>query len=300
MTELGLTTDKSSPAKSYAYIPEDGRLVPSYGVATDLATAEYDSLPFCNIIGDPVRIAVTFPDGIPGEYVADLPNSTSKPFSFTRKANSANTNWVLTSNDGSTWISATQGIDQTTNTWRGSVSAGSVVLHSFESPSNPTKAANNSKVVGGVGDVFEGCSYKIEHGNRLQSSLAGIGKSSVDKYFGRLSLDSYTIQADGLLEPNPAYSPKHAAIDLSAPNNSSPAVKAECTITEKDGMLYGQFHGCSMSHDGTDWGDDGKIPIVNGEGTKTDDNRVTQKTFCHHTVFPLGAVSYVNSSQAKE
>lgn len=267
-------------------------------VTHSLTTAEYDSLPCVSLICDPVRGKATFPNGVVGEWSTGIPDATTRA-DLTRKSNESSLSITYTDDDGATWSHTTVSVDVTTNTI-GALDVGRVALLNYESLSEFTKAANNSKVVGKAGDVFEGCSYKIECGNRLQSSLADIGKSSVDKYFGRLSLDSYTIQADGLIEPNPAYSPKHAAIDLAAPNNSSKGVKAEYSLTEIDGFLYGQFNGCSMSHDGTDWGDDGKVPIVNMEGAKTDDNGVTQKTFCHHTIFPLGIASYNNSAQAKE
>jgi len=66
-----------------------------------------------------------------------------------------------------------------------------------------------------------------------------------------------------------------------APTNSSPAVKALTNLIERDGLLYMQYHGRELLHDGADWGEDNTIPIVDNEGTTVDLNAVTVKTFTH-------------------
>lgn len=299
------------PSADYVYLKQKHNgstlnLTGIKGAGFIYLSPEFDSLPYVNIIGDPVRIAAAFPDGCIGEWLPQIPPIDSTiGYSLTRDAATSSGVITFTDNDGESWTSISQPIDKVRNVTKDTAGAANFVgLIHYESLSDPTEAANNSAVVGGVGDVATSCAYGINRGGRLHYSLTGnIGKddnanSTKDVHSGKVALTFKSITQIGTLQTAVALSPKHVAIDAGAPANDSPAVKALYTLTEKDGLLYGQFHGCSMSHDGTDWGDDGKIPIVNKEGTKTDDNGVTQKTFCHHTKFPLGIASYNDSSQS--
>ncbi|MBD1581261.1 hypothetical protein, partial [Pseudoalteromonas sp. S16_S37] len=87
--------------------------------------------------------------------------------------------------------------------------------------------------------------------------------------------------------------PKHTGVSLDAPNDRSPGFKALYSCAKRNGLLYLQFHGAELKHNGTDWGDDQTIPIVDGENVKTDLNGNTVKVFCHHTQFPIG-IAYNN------
>lgn len=47
------------------------------------------------------------------------------------------------------------------------------------------------------------------------------------------------------------------------------------------------------------WGDDSTIPVISGEGTKTDLNGNIVKTFCHHSLIPLCIASSSSSSNSR-
>ncbi len=123
----------------------------------------------------------------------------------------------------------------------------------------------------------------------MTSSLTElVGKATLDpaqEFAGEIK--GYRL-VEGKLNASYKYQPKHDEINIPAQENQSPLIKALYSVTEKNGLLYLQFHGAELKHNGTDWGDDQTIPIINGENTKTDLNGNTVKVFCHHTLFPIG------------
>jgi hypothetical protein len=62
----------------------------------------------------------------------------------------------------------------------------------------------------------------------------------------------------------------HEPINLSS--TTSPAVKALFTLSQENGRYVCDVKFKEMKHDGTDWGDDNKINIVDNVSTTTDDN----------------------------
>lgn len=259
--------------------------------------SEFDSLPWVDIIGDPERIAATFPDGVVGQWIPQIPDGSSKEFQLNTKLNGSGFDFVVRSLDnGSSWTGVTTQFNGFLNTTRNSLTnalaASYVALLTYESHSNFTEPSNNSVVIGSVGDVFTTVSESINQGNRLHPSLVEeIGKSAVsDPTFKTLSVISKQL-FDGKF----IYESKHEEVDLANAINDSTAVKALSTITNKNGLLYLQLHGSELVYNdssATKWGDDQLIPILDGEGTKTDLNGTTVKTFCHHTQIPLGITNY--------
>lgn len=267
-------------------------------------TSEFDILPWTDIIGHPERIAATFPNGVLGQWVPVLPEGKTKTFTFNRKyLPSVSPRRVYTEDNGVTFIEGGFSLNPVTSSYDTNLQATHVGLYQFPSFSGVTEAANNSKVLSDVGNVLGLMRDEVNRGNRLHASLTGnIGKhngsnpstvtSRVNTYDLNVHLPTYTLSTSDL--------PEHHALNLASPLNGSSAVKALYTLTEKNGLLYMQFHGRELKHDGTDWGDDNTIPIINGEGTMTDDNGQVVKTFCHHTLFPLGIASYTDSAMATE
>ena len=257
---------------------------------------EFDSLPWVDIIGDPERIAATFPDGVVGQWIPQIPDGTNT-FTLNRKrAGSGSLPQVFTDSDGVSWTDATTAYNGVPNTIGDNGAVGRVSLIVYESNSNFTEPSNNSVVVGDVGDVIFTDGYTVETGNRLQPSLTGeIGKDNTTGNFNRNVKMQYHFIEDGEFSTDVALDNKHIELPEFVPANDSPAVKALSTVTNKDGLLYLQLHGSELVYDGgsaTRWGDDEIIPIVDGENTKTDLNGTTVKTFCHHTQIPLGITNY--------
>ncbi|TMP46388.1 hypothetical protein CWB96_12355 [Pseudoalteromonas citrea] len=332
---------------------------------TENETPEFNSLPWVDIIGHPERIATTFPDGVVGQWISQIPDAVMDRFNLNKKASSTSAIRTFTSDDGSSWISDTTTLDNTKNQNITIWSASQVALIQYESPSNFTEPSNNAVVVGDVGDVRFNSEYRVQRGNRLQHSLIGeIGKDSNVPY-ANFKLTDNLILDDGRLygNENNGFGPLHNPIEAKASsgNEGNSGMKALSTITEKNGLYYLQLHGAELKHhkptftdvnpssnttytegnfyrltnygakgyyvcevtktfvlytntdyiqmesgdvvygptnqvvlrklntaDGSSWGDDQTIPIVNGEDVKTDLNGNTVKVFCHHTQIPLG------------
>lgn len=272
-----------------------GRLADSMAVLERELSPEFDSLPWVDIIGDPERIAATFPDGVVGQWIPQIPDNNSQDFIFNQKAN-GEVRRQFTADDGATWVSGGITEDFINNEYTWAANALNVAVLSYESLSNFTEPSNNSVVVGDVGDVIFTDGYTVETGNRLQPSLTGeIGKDDTAGNFNRNVKMQYHFIEDGEFSTDVALDNKHIELPEFIPANDSPAVKALSTVTNKDGLLYLQLHGSELVYDGgsaTRWGDDEIIPIVDGENTKTDLNGTTVKTFCHHTQIPLGITNY--------
>ncbi|CAL9954769.1 hypothetical protein VPHD505_0003 [Vibrio phage D505] len=273
-------------------------------------SAEYDSLPWVDIIGDPERIAATFPDGVVGQWIPQIPDGTSIAFSANEKMNE-NFTKLYTSDDGATWTtgSPTYGIDTITNTYTDDIAVNQVALMYYESLSDFTESDDNRAVVGDLGDVYNAKFYTIERGNRIAPSLLGvILKDNRDPTHHQLRVNSYSIHpANGDLDGGSGYLPIHEPIRLPAPANDSDAVKALPHLVEKDGLLYVQWHGTQLVYSangttGNEWGDTfagttftspyGEITIVDGESTKIDENGNTVKVVTHTEQIPIGIANH--------
>ncbi|CAH9054957.1 hypothetical protein PSECIP111951_01144 [Pseudoalteromonas holothuriae] len=264
--------------------------------------AQFDSLPWVDIIGTPENIAATFPDGVVGQWIAKLPdNSNGYPLNKKMTGNTLNASY--TRDLGQTWTNSNVGFDVVKNTSSGSWNPDVVTLLNYESSSNITNSSDNSPIHA-FGNVFSSSNFLAVRGARLMESLIGrypiSGQGNGETR--ALPLTGYTLDLDlgadnaqfmgrGSLPEQAA--PKHNAIMLRKPLNNSGAFKVFDTVTEKNGLLYLQFHGAELKHNGTDWGDDQTIPIVDGENVKIDLNGNTVKVFCHHTQFPIG-IAYNN------
>ncbi|MCF6435215.1 hypothetical protein [Pseudoalteromonas sp. MMG022] len=263
-------------------------------------SSEFDSLPWVDIIGSPENIVAKFPDGVVGQWVPVTPDGSGARFNLNRKVMSAETDLAVYW-DGTSWLTSTNAVNldlvQNSVAHPALFATNNVVLYFYESGAGFTTAANNSGIVGEQGSVWYGSSYQTYFGNRLQPSLTGkvatSNKSGPDtNAFGYMNLARYVLNESNLPR-DPSISSIYASwmspvLNMSVPTNNSSAVKATYSVIEKNGLLYLQFHGAELKHNGTDWGDDQTIPIISRENTKTDLNGNTVKVFCHHTQLPIG------------
>ncbi len=261
---------------------------------TDILSAEYDSIPHVDLIGDPANIALTFPDGVIGEWIPVIPDGTTKDFSLNRKSIDSILDYVRTIDGGVNWNTGNRTVDTVTNSINmssGIVPTNAVIILHYESLSDFTEPSANSKVIGQVGDVFASQAYVVEDGNRLIPSLIGKVATTANTYpysqTHSLTSKGYTTST-GVLQGHADFKPRHNNLGLPNPLNLGPAVKVLSTFTEIDGLIYPQYHFAELKHDGTDWGDDNTIPIVDNMSTKTDDNAVTVSIGCHTGKIPLG------------
>ncbi|MBQ4864371.1 hypothetical protein J8L98_22015 [Pseudoalteromonas sp. MMG013] len=257
----------------------------------DLPTlpAEFDSLPWIDIVGDPERIAATFPNGVVGQWVPLIPDGAHTVVDLNRKSNVTSLTSIFTQDNGATWSTDTQTVSSTSNQiTQGAQPAERIRLLTYEVSSNFTGPSTNSVVVGDVGNVWAGNDARVNFGNRLQSSFSGeIGTTVAYTTNRNVPVDGYALLSAGyVLMPDEF--PSHVPLPNFAGIDGNSGVKALPTITEKNGLYYLQLHGAELKYKELGWGDDQTIPIVDGENVKTDLNGNTVKVFCHHSQIPLG------------
>ena len=215
----------------------------------------------------------------------------AKTFNLNRKANTT-VDVLLTSNQGDSWSKPTFTVDTVTNTVTFDFDeATDVALIQYSTLSNFTESANNSKVVGEVGDVVITTRHEVNQGNRLHESLLGnIGKDTTDP----LTMVSKTKQT--------ATSMSHQPHDFDIPANNSTGCKVATSIIAKEGLLYSQYQSqeIQFTKSSRDWGDNLAIPVVNGDNVVTDDNGVNVKVVNHIDLIPLGIASHSDSSQSTD
>ncbi|WP_462155077.1 hypothetical protein [Pseudoalteromonas piscicida] len=215
-------------------------------------SCEFDTLPWVDIIGHPEQIAATFPDGVIGQWVPKLPtDEIEQVFDANRKCRSHSAvNAVRTMDNGQTWQAITAAINdknQIQDTWN----AQSVGLVQYKSLSHFTEPAKNSQIVGTVGNVYQGNFHHVDRGNRLNSSISGViaKQGSRHKGVGFLNTNNFTYESWSIIpwKLSASAQPEHQQIDL-APDSDSGGVKTLSTITEKNGLLYLQFHGTELKY----------------------------------------------------
>lgn len=338
--------------------------------------AEFDSLPWVDVIGSPERIAATFPNGVVGQWITDQ----KAPYNLNKKVKAVSGR-LVTINDGEAWrFYSDFPLDVDSNSMQSaSYAPAEVALHFYEALSNFTESDDNLAVIGELGDVVSYNSFGTDYGNRLQPSLVGTVNTSAGRHGG-----SYLVTQEPMMDPITgkmrSYSNegwlKHSPLDVAKTSSTSDVVKALPHLVEKNGQLFLQLHGtqlkckdysdgavvdvtsvaspmdveagklyrlapalgthldgrvilCSKTQpnvswgnytiladgavvargsfstnlgfelwNGSGWGDDSSVPIIDGEGTKTDLNGATVKVVTHSTLFPLGWADYSTSSQS--
>jgi hypothetical protein len=280
-------------------------------VVMSFITAEYDSLPWVDIIGDPVNIAATFPDGVVGQWLPIIPTGGNIEYIMNEKANGilSTTN---TDDDGGTWShTANLSYDAVTNSKIWNPANTRVMLWQYEALSNFTAPDANGAVYGELGDVVATTNSQVSNGNRLHPSLTSkIGKGDFNSAsFEYVPVSNWQIGTTeaGRLEEAVTIPNKHLPLSGKLSNiNDTPAVKALSHLVEKDGLLYMQYKGSELFYDvagtvGNEWGDTtasttytnayGVIPVVDNESTQVDLNGNTVKTFNHTELIPIGIAS---------
>lgn len=277
-----VTTIDSATQFSVLKVVPDGtreRLLNGNILHETMLTSKYESLPWQDIIGDPANIAATFPNGVCGQWIPDIPNNTLVQFNLSKKLNGVLGNLYFTSDNGVSWIADANvgaSINQTTNSISAGWASTQVFLLSYPTKANPYEAANNSVVLGEIGNVFASQTNTENLGSALINGLLDkvcVGNTAHDLQ-DNIKAENFALDSTGLILTVANYEPKHTVISLL--DGSSPAGKAFPLITQENQQYYLQWAYKEMIYDGT-WGDDNKFTIINGASTEIDDNGNTIK-----------------------
>ncbi|MER0342234.1 hypothetical protein ABRZ82_11225 [Vibrio vulnificus] len=182
-----------------------------------------------DVIGPPGQILATpaLANGWMGRWIPDLKTGTS-PYQLTRKALSAEGGQYT--DNGSTWTAHSDRLTSITNTITHNMIASRVLIDNYTAFAKQTKRSVNKPVLNGsdgIGDVIANAVYHTQYGALLVESMIGkVPKSDVAPELSYLKLVKYMVNPDGKFNPSSVHNPKHVPIDVAAPTNNSPAVKA--------------------------------------------------------------------------
>jgi hypothetical protein len=210
---------------------------------TGFNLAQYETLPYQDIIGDPANIAATFPNGVYGQWI---PKDTGGDdiYPLNRKVSVVGSR-QFTSNNGVTWTNGSNiGVfDATMNQTTAGYST-HVALHQYSTPANPYELANNAEVIGELGDVFVNGRFESYWGGSLTNGLLGkVCTYPLDIGNLRIPLMSYVITENNALLWNSYIThntPSIAGNGINAPVNS-PIVKTFPYITSENSQYYLQW-----------------------------------------------------------
>lgn len=124
-----------------------------------------------DIMGDPARIASTFPNGVEGQWIPKIETSGTHSFPLNRKL-ITNIGQEVTDDDGLNWSAINRTVDTTSNTLSTAVASTTAMLVHYETQAHFTEDDVNSKVLdlggihaGGAGNLG------VQWGSLLTSSL---------------------------------------------------------------------------------------------------------------------------------
>jgi hypothetical protein len=223
-----------------------------------------------DILGDPANIAATFPDGVEGQWVPEIPNGSTKDYKFTRKIE-ATVARVFTENNGTTWSTSGVTINSSNNNQTIFLAATHVGLYHYETQAHFTEDDVNSEVLD-LGEVYVTSASSTQFGNVLQSSLTGkIGTAALGNSLESANVGAvwdYVYLANELSTVSNSY-PKHRGIN--SDNLGGNTTKTLDYLSEQDGVGKLCYAYKEMKHD-VDWGDNNEFEILDSQGTQTDDN----------------------------
>ncbi|AUR87158.1 coil containing protein [Vibrio phage 1.097.O._10N.286.49.B3] len=266
-------------------------------------TPEYDSLPWVDIIGSPENILATFPNGVIGQWIPQLPDGTSQKYSLNKKLASGNLVRIKKDSLDDTWDYLVVTFNESMNTTVVTSASDSIVLLHYETLSDFTEPDFNGVVYGDLGDVFAAQDYRVDVGSRLNSSLLNTVIVGDVRRFRTVSLLGSALESQaghvhkGKLIMSAAYAPEHAPLEhLEPPVDGNTAFKSLYGLTVKDGLIYPIYWGRQLVYTIDNWGDDNTVPVNHSDYTMTDLNGVTVKAFCHIGKNPIGIADYTQTN----
>ncbi|MEL4373026.1 hypothetical protein [Shewanella xiamenensis] len=249
-------------------------------VVTDMPYSVGGSFLQTDVIGNPENILATpaLANGWQGSWVPTIPDGTNKDIILSRKSLSSTVVREYTLNNGASWDADSSAIviNSQLNGNLG-LAHGGVQLWHYQAFAKQTENAVNAAVYGGavgVGSVAAVRVYDIKEGSLLQESLIGKVNTDNTAWLTSVNLISLGLSSKNTFISYTGYYSRHpvSMFDDLAPSNDSPAVKALNYNVNLNQQAFIQYAYTELKHNGTNWGDDGKVTIVDNQSTKTDLN----------------------------
>lgn len=249
-----------------------------------------------DVIGNPANILLTdaLKNGWKGSWLGTGAGSGPLDMSLSRKAISTQVATVYSLNNGSSWSTTSSAFDPIANKVTVGLNNSLLSVNQYQAFAKQTEPTINTKIYGGargLGDVYSNARYATSKGALLGESLIDkicISGNQSSIQSRSLALSSFSIWENGLLSQDNFENAEHSVLDMGSPTNNSPAFKALNYSTETNlqaGMIYAATE---LKWDGTDWGDDSRIHIVNNANTLIDLNGNAVKVVTHKLKEPIG------------
>ncbi|CAM0034601.1 hypothetical protein VPHD164_0020 [Vibrio phage D164] len=230
-------------------------------------------------IGDPVRLLATFPTGFEGGW---LGLTTGLDRVLTRKA--VGTLTVLrsfTDNNGASWTNSQAAINSSLNTIPASLTdPARTWLIPYTADAKKTRRSTNVELFNaysGQYGVTAVAFFSPGWGALLFESMLGKVSTSTSSINGIIQTYPFTLlnlrSVNGLIEDFAGRESQHAPLMLAAPTNNSRGIKYAAHQVDDNGQATLNFIFNELDHNGTDWGDDNRLRVL--DGTYTNQNGVT-------------------------
>ena len=263
-----------------------------YSIETNNSIAdEYHNL---EVIGEPSSLLLCedLKNGWVGTWNPEIPEGVVKPYHLCRPASNSSMTKIQTSDNGSSWALSNIVADQITNDYTSSsIGSSHVAIIIYKTKAKVVRDAYNDKTYGGelaIGDLFVSSFYGEKYGRLLQYSTIGkVPVSSLANQYENLSITRATIDTS-LGKIHKLYPVNHTPLGIVAPNNNSPAFKALNYNVVENQQAFINYAYTELKHNGTDWGDDGKVHIADNQTTMLDENGNTVLVGAARCVEALG------------
>ncbi|MGL4638545.1 MAG: hypothetical protein ACRCVX_02285 [Shewanella sp.] len=223
------------------------------------------------------------------------PTGAISAFPLTRKALAPPTA-LRSTNNGASWTAFTPTFDAAKNEVAlTNEPATNIVVLQYQAFAKQTKPSSNAVVYGGqsgVGRVSCSSYHATDRTSLLCESL--IGKVPTDYSVSNAHSSGVVItelrlgNADNEFDKADFGYPRHGVIPLSIPFNGSIAHKSLNYNTAINQQGFINYAYTELKHNGTNWGDDSKVTIVDNQSTKTDLNGNTVLVGTAQLNEPLG------------
>lgn len=251
-----------------------------------------------DVVGDPSDILLChdLKDGWIGGWVPVIPDGVGSLFPLGRKYAGSGTDIlrVYTTNIGASWVSGEILLsDPVKNeTQFSNMPTGQITIYQYPTKAAMTKASLNTEVYGGekgLGGAYTTSYYSAELVSSLLGKILTRGTGGGRPFTKTLTLKTHSVGGSTMLDAGTWFgAPTHEAITIAAPDNDSIGLKALNYSVKVDGQGFINYAYTELKHDGTDWGDDGKINIVHNQATRLDDNGNAVVYGTAQVVDPLG------------
>ncbi|MCU8044347.1 MULTISPECIES: hypothetical protein [unclassified Shewanella] len=155
------------------------------------------------------------------------------------------------------------------------VNSAKIAIHQYQAFAKQTENAPNAVINGLLpSNVLASSDYQPANGALLGEALIRkVLKNNSGISVNNKSLLSCSIDSNEKLTSASSFDGvTHSASTLGAPANNSPAFKAVSYPANINRQAVLHYAYTELKHNGTNWGDDGKVTIVDNQSTKTDLN----------------------------